>query len=123
MPRSVAVTGGTLRRLLLILTEPNRKSLTSVGEKRCVSLRVKKRAATGRSYGKFKSVALMLLARVPPREACNPPAPKGRSDSALEKKNRTETLSRPAPNSRSQLEVNWSSVYLPGLVAMNGAVA
>src|SRR5216684_7922467 len=65
----------------------------------------------------------MLLARVPPKEACKPPAPKGRNDSASEKKNRRETLSRPAPNSRSQLEVNWSSVYFPGLVAINGAVA
>ena len=78
-------------------------------------------AGNGRSYGKFKSVALMLLAKVPPREACNPPAPKGRSDSALEKKKRAETLSVPLRNSRSQLVVNWSSVYLPGRLMIKGA--
>src|SRR5215467_2255532 len=64
----------------------------------------------------------MLLANVPPNEACKPPAPNGRNDSASEKKKRAATLSRPPANSRSQLVVNWSSVYLPGLVTMNGAV-
>src|SRR5450432_4338528 len=63
----------------------------------------------------------MLLLRVPPREACKPPAPKGRKESALEKKKRAETLSVPWRNSRSQLVVNWSSVYLPGRLMMNGA--
>src|SRR6266436_9449053 len=63
----------------------------------------------------------MLLANVPPREACKPPAPKGSKDSALEKKKRAETLSWPARNSRSQLVVNWSSVYLPGRLMMKGA--
>src|SRR3981189_3574690 len=67
------------------------------------------------------SVALMLLARVPPREACRPPAPKGKNDSAFEKKNRAASLSLPPLNSLSQLVVNWSSVYLPGLLMTNGA--
>src|SRR6267378_1380164 len=67
------------------------------------------------------SVALMLLARVPPREACNPPAPKGKNDSALEKKNRAASLSLPPLNSLSQVVVNWSSVYFPGLLMTNGA--
>ena len=39
-------------------------------------------------------------------------------DSALEKKKRAATLSLPARNSRSQLVVNWSSVYLPGRLTM-----
>src|SRR5262245_59597676 len=64
----------------------------------------------------------MLLERVPPSEACRPPAPKGRKDSALEKKNRAATLSWPLRNSRSQLAVNWSSVYRPGLLRRKGAV-
>src|SRR6516164_7489572 len=58
----------------------------------------------------------MLLARVPPREACKPPAPKGRKVSELEKKKRALTLSRPLRKSRSQFVVNWSSLYLPGLL-------
>src|SRR5882757_9059570 len=124
MPKASAVTpaGGTLTRLLLIRTKPKRKSLTSVGENKCVSATLKKRALTGRSYGKFKSVALMLLANVPPSEACRPPAPKGRNDSAFEKKKRAASLSLPPLNSLSQLVVNWLSVYLPGLLMMNGAV-
>ena len=48
-----------------------------------------------------------------------PPAPKGNSDSAFEKKKRAESLSLPPRNSRSQLAVNWSSVKLPGLLTMN----
>src|SRR5215813_12721338 len=83
---------------------------------------LRKRALTGRSYGKFKSVALILLASVPPSEACSPPAPNGRIDSAFEKKNRAASLSFPALNSLSQEVVNWSSVYLPGLLMMKGAV-
>src|SRR5205085_9377916 len=83
--------------------------------------RLKKRAFTGKSYGKFKSLALILLARVPPSEACNPPAPKGRKDSPFEKKKRAASLSFPALNSLSQLVVNWSSVYLPGLLMTNCA--
>src|SRR5450755_3150454 len=63
----------------------------------------------------------MLLAKVPPREACKPPAPNGKRDSALEKKKRAATLSVPPRNSRSQLVVNWSSVYLPARLTMNGA--
>src|SRR5205809_6861183 len=85
MPRSVTVTGGTLIRLSLMCTNPNRKSLTSAGEKRCVSFTLKNRQRTGLSYGKFRSVALILLANVPPRDACNPPAPHGISDSDAEK--------------------------------------
>src|SRR3954469_23511869 len=64
----------------------------------------------------------MLLASVPPREACSPPAPNGRSDSLFEKKKRAATLSFPPLNSLSQAVVNWSSVNLPGLLIMNGAV-
>src|ERR1700737_4252153 len=60
----------------------------------------------------------MLLAKVPPSDACSPPAPKGRNDSALEKKNRADTLSLPPRNSRSHVAVNWSSVYRPGLLTM-----
>src|SRR6266566_4151268 len=82
---------------------------------------LKNRAFTGRSYGKSKSVALMLLARVPPSEACKPPAPKGSSDSAFEKKKRAEILSLELRNSRSQLAVNWSSVYFPGRLITNRA--
>src|SRR5882672_8806492 len=67
------------------------------------------------------SVALMLLASVPPKEACKPPAPKGRNDSAFEKKNRAASLSLPPLNSLSQLVVNWSSVYFPGLLMTNCA--
>src|SRR6266403_4046975 len=99
-------------------TKPKRNSFTRVGEKRCVSLAVKNRPFRGRSYGKLRSVALMLLERVPPREAWRPPAPKGRTDSELEKKNRAATLSWPPRNSRSQLVVNWSSLYFPGLLIM-----
>ena len=64
----------------------------------------------------------MLLCNVPPREACNPPAPKGRFVSELEKKNRAPTLSLLALNSLSQLVVNWSSVYFPARLNTNGAV-
>src|SRR5205807_10159968 len=99
-----------------------RNSLTSVGEKRCVSLAVKNRPFRGRSYGKLRSVALILLERVPPREACSPPAPKGSKDSELEKKKRAEILSWPPRNSRSQFVVNWSSEYFPGLLMMNEPV-
>src|SRR6267378_2107396 len=76
-----------------------------------------------RSYGKLRSVALILLERVPPSEAWRPPAPKGSSDSELEKKKRAETLSWPPRNSRSQLVVNWSSVYFPGLLTMKVPVS
>src|SRR3974390_666504 len=90
--------------------------------KRCVSPTLKKRAATGISYGKSRSVALMLLASVPPSEACKPAAPKGRFVSELEKKNRALTLSLLLLNSRSQLVVNWSSLYLPGLLTSRSPV-
>src|SRR6266404_483593 len=125
MPKASAVTpvGGMLIRLLLMRTKPKRKSLISVGENKCVSARLKNLALTGRSYGKFRSVALMLLANVPPNDACNPPAPNGRSDSALEKKKRAASLSLPLLNSLSQLVENWLSVYLPGLLIVRGAVA
>ena len=39
MPASAAVTGGTLMSLLLMRTNPRRNSLTSVGEKTCVSVK------------------------------------------------------------------------------------
>ena len=38
-----------LIRLLLMRTKPKRKSLTKVGENKCVSAMLKKRAFTGRS--------------------------------------------------------------------------
>src|SRR5437763_3931978 len=63
----------------------------------------------------------MLLASVPPKEASKPPAPKGRKDSEAEKKKRADILSWPPRNSRSQLVVNWSSVYFPVLLTTNGA--
>src|SRR5438445_13480715 len=91
--RSATVMGGMLIRLSLMCTKPKRKSLTSVGEKRCVSFTLKKRPWTGISYGKFKSVALMLLANVPPSEACKPPAPNGSHESESEKQNRAAILS------------------------------
>ena len=59
-------------------TNPIRRSFTRLLETEWVSLTLKKRALTGRSKGKFRSVLLMLLARVAPSEACRPPAPKGR---------------------------------------------
>src|ERR1700682_2381900 len=93
IPRLEAAIGGLFRRLSLILTKPNRKSFTSVGENKCVSFALKKRARTGISNGKSKSVALILLASVPPSEACTPPAPHGSRVSALEKKNRAAILS------------------------------
>src|SRR5207302_1426538 len=64
----------------------------------------------------------MLLASVPPSEACRPPAPKGSSDSEFEKKNRAETLSCAPRNSRSQFVVNWSSVYLPDRLTVKSPV-
>src|ERR1700676_1873989 len=87
IPRSAAVTGGTFNKLSLMRTSPKRKSFTSEGLNKCVSFTLKKRALTGMSYGKFRSVAATLLARVPPREACNPPAPRGSKDSPPQKKN------------------------------------
>src|SRR6201987_3065468 len=120
MPKSVAVTGAIFCKLLLMRTKPKRKSFTTAGENRWVSSILRNRALIGRSYGKSRSVALMLLARVAPREACNPPAPNGKNDSEFEKKKRAESLSLPPRNSRSQVVVNWSSVYLPGLLTMKG---
>src|SRR5215467_4974747 len=86
---SPTVTGFTLIALLLMRTKPKRKSLTSDGENKCVSDTLKNRSFTGRSYGKFRSVPLML----PPNDACKPPAPKGTWLSEFEKKKRAETLS------------------------------
>src|SRR5579864_3230822 len=118
MPTSLTVTGGTLMALLLMWTQPKRKSLTRVGENRWVSATDIRRSSTGRSKGKFRSEPLML----PPSEACRPPAPKGTSCSELEKKKRYATLSLPPRNSRSQLVVNWSSVKRPGLLKAKGPV-
>src|SRR6266404_5099656 len=97
-------------------TKPKRSSFTSVGEKRCVSVALKKRAATGVTNGKFNEVELMLLASVLPRDSWRSPPPNGRKLSESEKKKRAETLSWPPRNSRSQFEVNWSSVNFPGLL-------
>src|SRR5215475_9035820 len=113
MPRCAVVTGGMLLSSSLMCTKPKRNSLTSVGEKRCVSVRFKKRACTGVSNGKLSQVELTLLAKVLPSDSGKSPPPKGRNDSASEKKNLAEILSWPPRNSRSQLAVNWSSVYLP----------
>src|SRR5215471_15312406 len=95
-------------------TKPKRSSLTKVGEKRWVSVRLKKRECTGVSKGKLSEALLMLLERVLPRDSCRSPPPKGRKASESAKKKRAETLSAPRRNSRSQFDVNWSSVYLPG---------
>src|ERR1700674_561453 len=100
-------------------TKPKRNSFTSVGEKRCVSVALKKRALTGVSKGKFNDVELMLLARVLPSDSWRSPPPNGRKLSESEKKNRAETLSWPPRNSRSQLEVNWSSENFPGSLKAN----
>src|ERR1700720_461785 len=123
MPRSVVVTGGTLLSTSLMCTKPKRNSFTSVGENRCVSVTLKKRACTGVSNGKFRDEELTLLASVLPRDSGRSPPPNGRKLSEFEKKNRAETLSWPPRNSRSQLVVNWSSVYLPGLLMANEFVA
>src|SRR5271155_328647 len=106
IPRSVVVTGGTLLSTSLMCTKPKRNSLTRVGENKCVSVIFKNRDLTGVSKGKFNEEELTLLARVLPSDSCRSPAPKGRKLSELEKKNRTETLSWPPRNSRSQLVVN-----------------
>src|SRR5260370_22214445 len=74
------------------------------------------------SKGKSRSVELILLCKVPPSEACNPPAPKGKLVSELEKKNRAPILSLLELNSLSQFVVNWSSVYFPALLKTDGAV-
>ena len=87
-------------------TNPKRNSFTSAGEKRCVSVMLRKRAPTGVSKGKFSDAELMLLASVLPRDSCKSPAPNGRKLSESEKKNRAESLSVPPRNSRSQLLVN-----------------
>src|ERR1700731_4950806 len=97
-------------------TKPNRNSFTSVAEKRCVSVALKKRALTGVSNGKFNDVELMLLASVLPSDSWRSPPPNGRKLSESEKKKRTDTLSWPPRNSLSQFEVNWSSVNFPGLL-------
>src|ERR1700733_2828571 len=122
IPRSDVVTGGSLFRSSLICTKPKRNSLTSVGEKRCGSPIFRKRACTGTSNGKFSELELTALASVDPRDSCKSPPPNGRRLSESEKKNRTDSLSWPPRNSRSQFEVNWSSVYLPGLLTANAPV-
>src|SRR5215472_3805264 len=94
-------------------TNPNRSSFTKVGEKRCVSVTLKKRACTGVSKGKFSDAELMLLASVLPNDSCKSPAPNGRKLSESEKKTRAETFSSPWRNSRSQFAVKWSSIYSP----------
>src|ERR1041384_4432201 len=103
-------------------TNPNRSSLTSVGEKRCVSVTLKNRARTGVSKGKLRDAVLMLLDSVLPSDSCKSPPPNGKKLSESEKKNRAETLSAPPRNSRSQFEVNWSSVNLPGRLMANAPV-
>src|SRR5271155_4751466 len=104
-------------------TKPNLNSFTSVGEKRWVSVIFRKRAFTGVSNGKFSEEELTLLANVLPRDSCRSPPPKGRKLSESEKKNRAEILSCPPRNSRSQLLVNWSSVYFPVRLMANAPVA
>src|SRR5258705_4463182 len=106
IPRSESVTVGTLAKTSLICTNPNRNSFTSVGENKCVSVALKKRARTGVSKGKLRDVELMLLASVLPSDSCKSPAPNGRKLSESEKKKRAEILSVPPRNSRSQFEVN-----------------
>src|SRR5437660_1553422 len=87
IPRSVVATGGTLFSSSLICTKPKRNSFTSVGEKRCVSVTLRKRACTGVSNGKFSAVELTLLASVLPSDSGKSPPPNGKNDSAFEKKN------------------------------------
>src|SRR5579863_3131457 len=103
-------------------TKPNLNSFTNVGEKRCVSVIFRKRAFTGVSNGKFSEDELTLLASVLPNDSCKSPPPKGRKLSESEKKKRAEILSCPLRNSRSQLVVNWSSVYFPGRLMANAPV-
>src|SRR5579862_5273950 len=102
MPTCVAVMGSMLIPLLSIRTKPKRNSLTSEAENRCVSDAEKKRSCTGNWYGKLRSVELAAA----PREACNPPPPKGKSDLKLVKKKRAEILSLKSRKSLSQLAVN-----------------
>src|ERR1700689_2812581 len=106
IPRSLVVTGGTLLSTSLICTKPKRNSFTSVGENKCVSVTFRNRERTGVSNGKFSEEELTLLASVLPSDSCRSPAPNGRKLAELEKKKRTETLSCPPRNSRSQLVVN-----------------
>src|ERR1700758_5216248 len=101
-------------------TKPKRNSFTRVGEKRWVSVRFKKRAWTGVSNGKFRDAELMLLASVLPSDSCKSPPPNGSKLSESEKKNRADSLSASLRNPRSQLEVNWSSVYFPGRLTTKG---
>src|ERR1700733_14339308 len=122
MPTSLVVTGGTLPSTSLMCTKPKRNSLTNVGENRWVSVTLKNLACTGVSKGKFSDEELTLLASVLPRDSGKSPPPNGRKLSESEKKNRTDSLSWPPRNSRSQLDVNWSSVYLPGLLTANAPV-
>src|SRR5271154_149464 len=122
IPKSVVVTGGTLVKSSLICTKPNLNSFTSVGEKRCVSVIFRKRAFTGVSNGKLSEEELTLLASVLPKDSCRSPPPKGRKLSESEKKNRAESLSWPLRNSRSQLVVNWLSVYFPARLMANAPV-
>src|SRR5580658_7342280 len=76
------------------------------------------RARTGVSKGKLSDAELMLLASVLPSDSCRSPPPKGSKLSESEKKKRADSLSWPLRNSRSQLLVNWSSLYLPGLLTV-----
>jgi len=97
--------GGTLTRLSVDVYEAEPEIIDQRGEKRCF-IHAKKASVHGNVVRKFKSVALMLLASVPPSEACRPPAPNGSTDSESEKKNRAAILSCAPRNSRSQLAVN-----------------
>jgi hypothetical protein len=58
------------------------------------------------SNGKFSELALTALARVDPSDSCKSPPPNGSKLSESEKKKRTDNLSWPPRNSRSQFEVN-----------------
>src|SRR5438270_12490941 len=105
-PKSLAVTGGRLSRLSLMYTNPKRNSFTSAGEKRCVSVRIKKRASTGVPKGKFSDAGLMMLASVLARGSRKTPAQNGRKLSHPENENRTESVLGPSGNSHTQLVVH-----------------
>src|SRR5260370_37331232 len=97
-------------------TKAKRSSFTSVGEKRCVSVALKKRAATGVSNGKFNDVALMLLASVLPSDSWRSPPPNGRELSEAERTKAAEVVSWPPRDSRSKFRVSLSCVNFPGLL-------
>jgi len=99
-------------------TKPKRNSFTRVGEKRCVSLAVKNRALQREIIGEVEIGGADAAGERAAEGSLEAACAEGKQRFRMEKKKRAETLSWPARNSRSQLVVNWSSVYFPGLLIM-----